>query len=59
MNGLEWATVLAQLHEEVEKAAILQTLEHCDGNKSETARRLGGTRKTLHKKLKGYGLMPE
>jgi two-component system response regulator HydG len=44
--------------EEIEKTAILNTLEAADGNKSETARRLGITRKTLHKKLKGYGVMP-
>ncbi|MFC1884779.1 sigma-54-dependent transcriptional regulator [Thermodesulfobacteriota bacterium] len=44
--------------EEVEKATVLQTLESAGGNKSETARRLGITRKTLHKKLKKYGLMP-
>jgi two-component system response regulator HydG len=44
--------------EEIEKTAILNTLEAADGNKSEAARRLGITRKTLHKKLKGYGVMP-
>ena len=44
--------------EEVEKATILKTLEAAGGNKSETARRLGITRKTLHKKLKLYGVMP-
>ena len=43
--------------EEIEKAAILSTLKAADGNKSETARRLGITRKTLHKKLKSYGVM--
>jgi len=41
----------------VEKATILKTLKSSDGNKSETARRLGITRKTLHKKLKMYGVM--
>jgi two-component system response regulator HydG len=44
--------------EEVEKATILNTLEVTGGNKSEAARRLGITRKTLHKKLKAYGVMP-
>ena len=44
--------------DQVEKAAILRTLEIAGGNKSETARRLGITRKTLHKKLKEYGVMP-
>lgn len=43
--------------EEVEKTAILHTLDSCGGNKSETARKLGITRKTLHKKLKKYGMM--
>lgn len=42
--------------EDIEKEAILATLEATDGNKSETARRLGITRKTLHNKLKSYGL---
>ena len=44
--------------DEIERATILQTLEICAGNKSEAARRLGITRKTLHKKLKQYGAMP-
>lgn len=42
--------------EEIEKEAILATLKASGGNKSETARRLGITRKTLHNKLKNYGL---
>jgi two-component system response regulator HydG len=41
--------------EQIEKEAILATLEATEGNKSETARRLGITRKTLHNKLKTYG----
>jgi two-component system response regulator HydG len=44
--------------EQVEKATILRTLKFVAGNKSEAARRLGITRKTLHKKLKKYGVMP-
>ncbi len=40
---------------DVEAQAILATLRAADGNKSEAARRLGITRKTLLKKLKQYG----
>ncbi len=43
--------------EEVQKTTILETLEAVGGNKSKAARRLGITRKTLHKKLKAYGVM--
>jgi two-component system response regulator HydG len=43
--------------EEVEKETILKILTMMGGNKSETARQLGITRRTLHKKLKSYGLM--
>jgi len=44
--------------DEVEKATIIKMLESTRGNKSEASRRLGITRKTLHKKLKKYGMMP-
>ncbi|AGF80032.1 CheY-like receiver, AAA-type ATPase and DNA-binding domain-containing response regulator [Desulfocapsa sulfexigens DSM 10523] len=37
-----------------EKVLILRTLEETDGNKSEAARRLGVTRKTLQNKLHKY-----
>jgi two-component system, NtrC family, response regulator HydG len=40
--------------EDIEREAILATLKANGGNKSETARRLGITRKTLHNKLKTY-----
>ncbi len=43
--------------EEVEKQTILRILEEANGNKSEAARRLGITRRTLHLKLKRYGMM--
>jgi two-component system response regulator HydG len=41
---------------EIEKMAIIAALEEAGGNKSEAARRLGINRKTLHKKLKDYGV---
>ena len=44
--------------ENMERTAVIKTLKATDGNKSEAARRLGITRKTLHKKLKKYGIMP-
>ncbi|MGO9138994.1 MAG: sigma-54-dependent transcriptional regulator [Syntrophales bacterium] len=43
--------------ESVEKETILKALETASGNKSEAARRLGITRRTLHLKLKKYGVM--
>jgi len=43
--------------EELEKITVLDTLRATGGNKSEAARRLGITRRTLHLKLKRYGLM--
>jgi two-component system response regulator HydG len=43
--------------EEVEKDAVLKMLDLVQGNKSEAARRLGITRRTLHQKLRKYGLM--
>jgi two-component system response regulator HydG len=43
--------------ETVERETILRTLEGTGGNKSEAARRLGITRRTLHQKLRKYGMM--
>ena len=43
--------------EAVERETILKTLEAAGGNKSEAARRLGITRRTLHQKLRRYGAM--
>ncbi|MBU1743607.1 MAG: sigma-54 dependent transcriptional regulator, partial [Proteobacteria bacterium] len=43
--------------EEVERETIIRTLAAAGGNKSEAARRLGITRRTLHQKLKRYGMM--
>ncbi len=40
--------------EDIEQSTILQTLRELGGNKSEAARRLGITRKTLKLKPKKY-----
>lgn len=42
--------------EQIERDAIVNTLASAGGNKSEAARRLGITRKTLREKLKRYNL---
>ncbi len=49
-SPLEGATL-----EEVEREAILRMLDCVGDNKSEAAKRLGISRKTLHTKLKRYG----
>jgi two-component system response regulator HydG len=41
--------------EELERLAILDAMDATGGNKSEAARRLGITRKTLHSKMTKYG----
>lgn len=48
------AAVPAASLQEAERLLILQTLEETGGNKSEAARRLGITRKTLQNKLQRY-----
>lgn len=45
--------------EEMEKAFILKTLKEYDDNKSETAKQLGISRKTLHTKIIQYNLENE
>jgi two-component system response regulator HydG len=52
---LPTASLRPQSLDEVEREAILSALAATEGNKSEAARRLGITRKTLHKKLQQYG----
>jgi two-component system response regulator HydG len=54
-TGSQRILVESRSLDEIEKEAIIATLETTGGNKSETARRLGITRKTLHKKLQKYG----
>ncbi|CCK79064.1 sigma-54-dependent transcriptional regulator [Desulfobacula toluolica] len=55
-DGIDAGTDFGNIRlSQVEQKAILSTLESAGGNKSEAARRLGITRKTLFKKLKQYG----
>jgi DNA-binding NtrC family response regulator len=42
---------------QLEKEALAQTLRLCNGNKAESARRLGITEKSVYNKLKRHGLM--
>jgi len=46
------------LLESVEKNTIIQTLKEANGNKLETAKRLGIGRQTLYNKIKAYGIDP-
>jgi len=55
-GGLARGTASTSL-EAVERETILRTLDEALGNKSEAARRLGITRRTLHQKLRKYGMM--
>ncbi len=57
LEGQETPTTISNDYsslEDMEKQLILQTLEELDGNKSETAERLGISVKTLYNKLKKY-----
>ena len=41
---------------DAEKALIIRTLQEAAGNRSEAARRMGMSRRTLHRRLHEYGL---
>jgi DNA-binding protein Fis len=42
--------------QEVEKALIIKALDKCEGNRTEAAKLLGISRRTLHRKLNEYQL---
>ena len=42
--------------EEAEKQLIIQALKETDGNRTHAAQKIGISRRTLHRKLKEYGL---
>jgi transcriptional regulator of acetoin/glycerol metabolism len=47
---------LPKMIDEIEKEAILDTLERCAGNKLQAAESLGISRAGLYKKMKRYNL---
>ena len=55
-EGKLWIRPLSMWLEDVERDFIIRTVRECGDNKSEAAKRLGISRKTLHTKLKSYGL---
>lgn len=55
-EGLSMQIRVGMTLEEVEKQFILKTLEHLKGNKTKTAQMLGIGERTIHRKLKEYGL---
>jgi DNA-binding NtrC family response regulator len=42
--------------EEAERQLIIQALKEMDGNRTRAAKKIGISRRTLHRKLKQYGL---
>ncbi len=54
-GGAEASAASASALDAVEKSHILEVLAACGGNKSETARRLGVSRKTVERKLAQWG----
>ena len=55
-HGHVRSSSLLQSRAEYERGLIEQTLADCKFNRSATARTLGISRVTLHKKIKQYGL---
>jgi len=55
-SGRTLHEIVAGHQEMVESRIISETLKACDGNQSETARRLGIGRNTLLRKMKRYGM---
>jgi DNA-binding NtrC family response regulator len=47
-GGLSW--------KEAERQLVIHALEACDGNRTEAARKLGISRRTLHRKIHQFGL---
>ena len=56
LQGTAGVEPVSMTLDEMERAAILRTLQDTGDNKSEAARRLGITRATLHNKLRRYDM---
>ena len=54
-----WRTVRQEVLQEVERAYLSALLHHTDGKVGETAHRAGMTSRSLHEKMKQYGLRKE
>ncbi len=55
-EGAPWNPTQSLNLEAMEKKFIIQSLKVCQGNRTEAARKLGISRRTLHRKLKEYRL---
>jgi DNA-binding NtrC family response regulator len=53
LSGVELA---GKSLETIERAAIIQSLERCKGNKTQAAKTLGISTSTLYEKIKKYSL---
>lgn len=53
---LESKENIKDLHEHYEKKLLIETLQKCQGNKTQTAKKLGISRTALYKKLKKYNI---
>ncbi|HXJ72060.1 MAG TPA: helix-turn-helix domain-containing protein, partial [Candidatus Dormibacteraeota bacterium] len=50
------ALIPAETVRDAEKQLMIRALKEADGNRTTAARRIGMSRRTLHRKLKEYGL---
>jgi DNA-binding NtrC family response regulator len=58
-NGVQRESLAGMPLRDVERLAILQTLEACKGNRAEAARRLGISKKGIYIKMRRLGLSAE
>jgi DNA-binding NtrC family response regulator len=59
IEGTNWDSLKKRRLDEVERLQILDTIREFKGNKSQAAKRLGITLKTLYNKLHKYGVLED